>query len=58
MVGGAANAATMANDLGFDILKKTKTKNIFRYTLKTKNKCITFGNRQRNFNLPNFLPKV
>ena len=33
-------------------------KNIFRYTLKTKNKCITFGNRQRNFNLPNFLPKV
>ena len=33
-------------------------KNIFRYTLKIKNKCITFGNRQRNFNLPNFLPKV
>jgi hypothetical protein len=33
-------------------------KNIFRYTLKTKKKCITFGNRQRNFNLPNFLPKV
>ena len=33
-------------------------KNIFKYTLKTKNKCITFRNRQRNFNLPNFLPKV
>ena len=24
--GGAANATTMANDLGFDILKKTRTK--------------------------------
>ena len=34
--GGAANATTMANDLGFDILKKTKTKiysycNLFSY---------------------------
>ena len=28
--GGAANATTMANDLGFDILKKTKTKNTFK----------------------------
>ena len=28
--GSAANASTMANDLGFDILKKTKTKRIFK----------------------------
>lgn len=35
--GGAANATTMANDLGFDILKKTKTKNTFKVVSLTDN---------------------
>ena len=29
--GGAATSTTMANDLGFDILKKTKTKKTFKF---------------------------
>ncbi len=38
--GGAANATTMANDLGFDILKKTKTKNTFRIVSLTDNNAV------------------
>lgn len=40
--GGAATAITMSNDLGFDILKKTKTKKTFRIScLNDNNSVIT-----------------
>jgi D-sedoheptulose 7-phosphate isomerase len=38
--GGAATATTMANDLGFDILKKTKTKNPFKIISLTDNTSV------------------
>mgnify|MGYP003956630795 CR=1 FL=1 len=39
--GGAATATTLANDLGFDILKKTKTKKPFRILSLTDNNAVT-----------------
>ena len=40
--GGAATATTMANDLGFDILKKTKAKKILKiYSLSDNNAVST-----------------
>ena len=38
--GGAANATTMANDLGFDILQKTKAKNTFKVVSLTDNMSV------------------
>lgn len=38
--GGAANATTMSNDLGFDILKKTKTRNAFKVVSLTDNSAV------------------
>tara|TARA_Y100000992_G_scaffold302299_1_gene275941 strand:- start:2567 stop:3184 length:618 start_codon:yes stop_codon:yes gene_type:complete len=38
--GSAANASTMANDLGFDILKKTKIKKIFKITCLNDNSAV------------------
>ena len=38
--GSAANATTMANDLGFDILKKTKTRNTFKVVSLTDNNSV------------------
>ena len=35
--GSAATASTMANDLGFDIIKKTKTKTPFKFFALTDN---------------------
>ncbi len=38
--GSAANATTMVNDLGFDILRKTKTKNTFKIVSLTDNSSV------------------